>query len=187
LEDETLSMTKLTSREKNLLGLCFGVLLIMASMILLDAFLKRRAAVLQTLAGLERELQENKSWLADEAYWKKHGVWVEANLPRTESLGRAQGQLLEEVQNDALDLQLRVERQTLLEPVTAAHYREVSVNVRLAGDQNVILQYLAGLQSPERFQVIKQLEFEVDTRSRAAKPQARCDLVLARWFALTGG
>jgi hypothetical protein len=24
------------------------------------------------------------------------------------------------------------------------------------------------------------LEFEVDTRSRAAKPQARCDLVLTR-------
>lgn len=178
-------MSKLTNREKKLLAACFGVLLIMANMILLDAFLKRRSAVLQTLAGLEREVQENKSWLGDEGYWKKHGAWLAKNLPSTESLGRAQGQMLEEVQNEALDRQLRVERQTLLEPVTAAHHREVSVNVRLAGDQEVLLDYLAGLQSPERFQVVKQLEFEVDTRSREPRPQARCDLVLARWFALT--
>ncbi len=173
---------KLTTREKRLLALCFGVLGLMATMILANAFLQRRTAVLSTLTRLETEIQENETWLSDRDYWQKHAEWLAQSMPTTESLGRAQGQLLEEIQNAALDRQLQVERQTLLEPVNQANYREVSVNVRLAGDQGVLLQWLATLQSPEKFQHIKQLEFEIDTRARTPKPRARCNLTLARWF-----
>ncbi len=173
---------KLTHREKRLLLLCFGVLGLMATMILISAFQQRRAAALTTLARLETELKENQTWLSDREYWQKHAEWLAASMPATESLGRAQGQLLEEIQNAALDMQVQVDRQTLLEPVNTATYREVSVNVRLIGDQTTLLQWLATLQSPEKFQHIKELEFEIDTRAATPKPRARCNLTLARWF-----
>lgn len=174
--------TKLTSREKNLLLLCFSVLGFMATVILANAFLQRRSAALTQIERLETEIRENQTWLADREYWQSHADWLAENMPTTESLGRAQGQLLEELQNSALDREIRVERQTLLEPVNTPNYREVSVNVRLYGDQTVILQWLASMQSPERFQHVKNLEFEIDTRARTPKPQARCNLTLARWF-----
>lgn len=173
---------KLSTREKRLLLLCFGVLGLMATMILLSTFQQKRTALLSALARLESEIKDNETWLSDREYWQKHAEWLAANMPSTESLGRAQGQLLEEIQNAALDMQAQVERQTLLEPVSQANYREVSVNVRLIGDQIILLQWLATLQSPEKFQHIKELEFEIDTRARTPKPQARCNLTLARWF-----
>lgn len=177
-----MAATKLSTREKRLLVLCFSVLALMASMILANAFFQRRSTALTTLARLETELRENQAWLSDQEYWDQHSLWLEQNMPTTDSLGRAQGQLLEEIQNAALDLQLRVERQTLLEPVSQPSYREVSVNVRIKGDQDVMLRWLSTFQSPELFQHIKELEFEIDTRARLPKPQAECDLTVARWF-----
>lgn len=174
--------TQLTTREKRLLLLCFSVLAFMATVILLNSFLQRRTAALVQIERLETELRDNQTWLSDRDYWQTHADWLAKNMPTTESLGRAQGQLLEELQNSALDREIRVERQTLLEPVNTANYREVSVNVRLYGDQTVILQWLATMQSPEKFQHVKELEFEIDTRARTPKPQARCNLTLARWF-----
>lgn len=174
--------TKLTTREKRLLGLCFGVLVLMATAILGNLFIQKRVAVLTKAVQLGVQIKDNEAWLKDRDYWEQHAEWLKDHLPVTDSLGRAQGQLLEEIQNAALDRQLRVERQTLLPNVTNASYREVSVNVRLEGDQTVILQWLATLQSPERFQIIKEMEFEINNRVQMPTPQARCNLTLARWF-----
>jgi hypothetical protein len=177
-----MAATKLSTREKRLLGLCVGALALMASIILANEFFQRRSAALSTIARLESEVTQNETWLSDRAYWEKHAAWLAQNMPNTDSLGRSQGQLLEEIQNATLDLQLRIERQTLLEPVSQPSYREVSVNVRIKGDQEVILRWLATLQSPEKFQHIKEIDYEIDSRAKAPKPQAECDLTLARWF-----
>lgn len=177
-----MAATKLSNREKRLLAFCFGALALMASMILANEFFQRRSASLATIARLESELTQNETWLSDRAYWEKHASWLAQNMPATDSLGRSQGQLLEDIQNDTLDLQLRIERQTLLEPISQSSYREVSVNVRIKGDQEIILRWLATLQSPEKFQHIKEVDFEIDTRAKNPKPQAECDLTLARWF-----
>jgi len=177
-----MAATKLSTREKRLLALCFSVLALMATMILANTFFQRRATALATIARLESELAQNQTWLSDRAYWEKHAAWLAQNMPSTDSLGRSQGQLLEDIQNAALDLQLRVERQTLLEPVSQPSYREVSVTVRIEGDQDILLRWLATLQSPEKFQHIKEIDFEIDTRAKNPKPQAECDLTLARWF-----
>ena len=99
----------------------------------------------------------------------------------------AQAKLLEEIQNVALDYQLQVQKQQLLpdaadSKTNASVYREVAVEVRLRGDQTTLLGWLASLQSPEKFQAIKQLELEIDAKAKEKTPQALCNLVLARWF-----
>lgn len=173
---------KLSTREKRLLALCFFALAFMTTIILANSFLQRRSTSLATIARLQTELTQNETWLSDRDYWEKHAEWLDKNMPTTDSLGRSQGQMLEEIQNATLDLQLKIERQTLLEPISQPSYREVSVTVRIKGDMEVLLRWLATLQSPERFQHIKELDYEIDTRAKAPKPQAECDLTLARWF-----
>lgn len=177
----------LTQREKKLLSACIAALLLMATFIILKQFLDRRTAVLARISSLESEKAENSHWLADREFWDKRAAWLDQNLPATESLGTAQAQLLEEIQNVALDYQLQVQKQQLLPDssdakANAAVYREVAVEVRLRGDQTTLLGWLASLQSPEKFQAIKQLELEIDTKAKEKTPQAICNLVLARWF-----
>lgn len=174
---------KLTQREKNLLILCVGVLVLMALAIVTNGFLGRRKVALEKIATLQRQKQENDTWIKDRAFWEKRRAWLAEKMPVTESLGRAQGQLLEDLQNEALELGIVTEQPTLppLATPTDSH-REVTVSVRLKGDQAVVLQWLATLQSPEKFQAVRQLELEIDTKAREKTPQVVCTLTLARWF-----
>lgn len=174
---------KLTSREKNLLLLCVGTLVFMAMAIVMNDFLQRRTTALQKIASLQAQKSENDTWMADRSFWDKRRAWLTEKMPITESLGRAQGQLLEDLQNEALEYGITTEQPTL--PPLAApneNFREVTVSMRLRGDQATVLAWLATMQSPEKFQAIRQLELEIDTRAREKTPQVVCNLTLARWF-----
>ena len=177
----------LTDREKQLLLLCFGVLLLVAAMILVNVFIQNRSRLAAQITALQNQKKENEVWLGDQAFWEKRKVWLNEHMPTTDSLGRTQGLLLEELQNAALDRGIKVVQQTLLDPVTTADYREIAVNLRLYGDQGAILQWLSTMQSPDKFQAIKALEFELDARSKEKTPQAQCNLTVARWFKPEGG
>lgn len=172
----------LTPRERNLLLLCFAVLLLMGSMVAVNIFLQKRSALNAKLLSLENERRENEVWVSDRAFWDKRKAWLDQHMPTTDSLGRTQGVFLEELQNAALDRGIKIVQQTLPDPVTTADFREISVNLRLYGDQSMILQWLATMQSPDRFQAVKSLEFELDMRSKEKTPQAQCNLTVARWF-----
>lgn len=174
---------KLTPREKNLLLLCVGVLVLMAMAIITNSFMGRRKVALEKITVLQREKLENDAWLKDQAFWTKRRLWLNETMPSTESLGRAQGQLLEDLQNQALELGVSAEQPTLppLSPEVMSH-REVTVSMRLRGDQTIILNWLGSMQSPEKFQAIRQLEIEIDSKAREKTPQVICNLTLARWF-----
>lgn len=174
---------KLSSREKNLLLLCVGVLLFMGFAILGNNFLQRRSAALQKIATLQAQKNENATWMADREFWAKRRNWLIEKMPVAESLGRAQGQLLEDLQNQALEYGITSEQPTL--PPLAApneNFREVTVSMRLRGDQLTVLRWLSTLQSPEKFQAVRVLDLEIDSRSREKTPQVICNLTVARWF-----
>jgi Tfp pilus assembly protein PilO len=172
----------LTPREKKLLLGCIGSLVLVGGMLGANEFLNRRREALERITTLENELVELKMLFEDREFWNKRAKWLRETMPATESLGQAQAKLLEDVQNDALDLTLKLEQQRLLEPVSNENYREVAVEVRLRGDQMTLLEWLAGLQSPERFQAVKALEFQIDSKAKEKTPQAICEITLSRWF-----
>lgn len=172
----------LSNREKNLLLLCVAVLAFVALAILTNNFLGRRREALQQIATLQGEKQGNDALLHEQEFWDKRRAWLADKMPGTDSLGRAQGQLLEDLQNEALDLGIVIQQQTLPEAVTNGNYREVAVSLRVRGDQAVMLQWLAGMQSPEKFQAIKDFKLELDSRAKEKTPQAVCNLTIARWF-----
>lgn len=175
---------KLTAREKNLLLMCVGVLVIMAFMIAGTQFLSRRKVALEKISSLRVQKQENDGWVNEEPFWNKRRAWLAEKMPVTESLGRAQGQLLEDIQNEALEWGITAEQPTLppLATTPNPNYREVTVSVRLRGDQATVLNWLSTLQSPEMFQAVRELQVEIDTRAREKTPQVVCNLTLARWF-----
>jgi hypothetical protein len=175
---------KLTSREKNLLLLCVGVLVLMAGMIAAKQFLDRRKSALEKIITLQRQKLENEGWVKERPFWDKRRNWLSAKMPVTESLGRAQGQLLQDLEDSALEWGISAEQPTL-PPLAATPnpaYREVTVSVRLRGDQTTVLNWLSTLQSPEMFQAVRELQVEIDTKSREKTPQVICNLTLARWF-----
>ena len=176
--------SKLTTREKNLLLLCVTVLVLMAGMIATKQFLDRRKVALEKIVILQRQKAENDGWMKEQPFWEKRRAWLAATMPSTESLGRAQGQLLEDIQNQALEWGIIAEQPTLppLSTTPNPSYREVTISVRLRGDQSTVLNWLATLQSPEKFQAVRELQIEVDTRAREKTPQVICNLTLARWF-----
>jgi hypothetical protein len=174
---------KLTPREKNLLLGCVGVLVFMVFAILVNGFMQRRSTALQKISTLQAQKNENATWMADREFWEKRRNWLVEKMPATESLGRAQGQLLEDLQNQALEYGITAEQPTL--PPLAApneNFREVTVSMRLRGDQITVLRWLSTMQSPEKFQAIRLLDIEIDTRSREVTPQVVCNLTVARWF-----
>lgn len=173
----------LSSREKRLLGGCVAVLLISGTAIVAKEFLDRRAAVEVKINALKAEKQENEAWLADRAFQEKRLGWLDANMPSTDSLNRAGGELLEELQTQALDLGMKSIRPPQLnEPTKNAHYQEVSVTMSLRGEQSLALDWLAMMQSPEYFQVIKTIHIDPDGRAKEKTPQAFVTFTLARWF-----
>ncbi|TDU72923.1 hypothetical protein EI77_01389 [Prosthecobacter fusiformis] len=174
---------KLTPREKNLLLGCVGVLVFMGFAILANEFMQRRSTALQKISALQVQKSENDTWMADRAFWEKRRAWLIEKMPVTESLGRAQGQLLEDLQNQALEYGI-ISEQPTLPPLAAPNenYREVTVSMRLRGDQITVLRWLSTMQSPEKFQAIRLLDLEMDTRSREKTPQVVCNLTVARWF-----
>lgn len=172
----------LNVREKRLLFLCLGTIFLVGNGLALREFTAKRKGILGSLEQLAEQATVNQALLSDRAFHEKHRAWLDQHMPYTESAGRAQGQLLEYLQNAALDNELTISNQTLLEPLELDHFNEVAVSIRIRGDQEKMLRWLLSLQSPERFQAIKSIDLELDSRAREKTPQAQCNLTVARWF-----
>ena len=174
-------MRALTKREQGLLTLCLGALFLMGNLIGLQVVIRGLAKSQARLQSLTAERQEQDSWLAepDPALMER---WLDEHMPVLESAGKSQGELLQAVQDAAFERKLTIEKQNLSETVQSAYFQEVSVNVIVRGELNQIRDWLIGLQSPEKFLVVKGIEIALDTKAKEKEPQARCNLTLARWF-----
>ena len=172
----------LTSREKRMLGGCIAVIVFSGSSIVGKDFLDRRSAVESKITALTSERNENEAWLSSRDLQDKRKAWLDAAMPTTDSLGRAQGQLLEELQNAVLDRGMKIVRTTLNDPTKNANYQEVTVNMNLRGDQAIAMEWLSTLQSPETFQIVKAVEINPDDKAKEVTPHAFVNLTIARWF-----
>lgn len=180
----------LNPREKRLLMGCLITIFVVVNAMVYRQFDARRTALNRSLKNLKEQGDTNKVWLDQKDRWQKRAEWLEKNMQFTDSAGRSQGQLLEELQSSALDAGLKVSNTTPLEAVQVSLpsnpneivCNEVAVSLKVRGDQDKVLRWLLTLQSPERFQAMKAFEIELDTKAKEKIPQAQCNLTLARWF-----
>ncbi len=180
----------LNTRERRLLIGCLVTIFLVANYMVYHQFDTRRTQLNKSLKSLQEQQATNKVWLDQQDRWQKRAQWLEQNMKFTDSAGRSQGQLLEELQTSALDAGLKVSNTTPLEAVQVTVpnnindivCNEVAVSLKVHGDQTKVLNWLLTLQSPERFQAMKAFDIELDTKSKEKTPQAQCNLTMARWF-----
>lgn len=177
-------MRVLTAREKWLLGLCFGVIFAV-----INGFAAR--SVMKVLSGSDSKIQTLKNTLADNEMWldeapkaEAREQWLQANMPAIASntLGKLQGDLIQSLQDELFNRKLRIDRQSLQEIVQESYYTEVAVRLEVEGSEKEVIDWLTTLQGPDKFQIIKELELKLDTRSREIEPQAECEITIARWY-----
>jgi len=154
-----------------------------------NAFATR--SILKVLRGSDARIADLKSTLADYEMWLEDAPkaatrekWLAEKMPPLDgaSMGKLQGDLIQSLQDDLFERKLRIEQQSLQDIVTSAFYTEVSVRLRVKGNEAVVLEWLTTLQGPEKFQIIKSLALKLDTKSKEIEPQAECEITIARWY-----
>jgi hypothetical protein len=181
-------MGNLSKRERMLLMLCFTTIFVVVNAFIGTAVYKKLDGSGKEVEDLKIEKMQLEQLTAGAELWEKRKVWLDEHLPPPMvSVGRAQGELAEQLQQSLFEQKITIERQTLLEPVMTPFYDEVAVTLRIEGDAVKVNEWLTTLQSPEAFQTIKNIELELDNRSREKEPQAECEVTIARWFSPRAG
>ncbi|NNE92442.1 MAG: hypothetical protein HKN23_12405 [Verrucomicrobiales bacterium] len=177
-------MRGLTAREKVLLGLCFLTVFIVVNAFAIRWAVKSLGGGTDNIPDLKNQLADYELWLEDANTWAIRDDWLAKNMPilADGATGKAQGDLLQELQDEMFQRKLKIDRQSLQEPKVTENFQEVSVKFDFRGDAETVIDWLSTLQAPEKFVVIKYLELELDSRSRETEPQAVCELIVARWF-----
>ena len=175
-------MRHLNNREIKLLLLCLLAIFAVGNLFGIRAIYKGLKGGGQ-VDELKLELLEQQGWLSEKDDWERKNQWlVEKMPPAFDSVGKAQGELVQHLQDSLYDNRIKIDRQTLLEPKTSAYYDEVAVNLRIQGDAVKVNEWLSKLQGVDRFQTIKMLKLSLDTKSKQKEPQAICEVTVARWF-----
>ncbi|MEM6916762.1 MAG: hypothetical protein AAF491_09375 [Verrucomicrobiota bacterium] len=133
---------------------------------------------------LQNELADQMMWL-DEAEMAEARVrWLDESMPTLDgtTLGKEQGDLLQQMQDEIFDRKLNIVQQSLQDIETTGFYTEVSVRLRVRGNETDVIDWLISLQSPEKFIVIKAMELEIDLKAKEEEPQAVCEITIARWY-----
>lgn len=176
----------LSKREKMLLLLCFFVIFAMANVFAFRYVKKNWGGGKGKVQALKTELADLEMWLEDADQMEAKDQWLRVNTPKETSMTKAQGDLLQFLQDDLFERKIKIEKQTLQEPESNDSFQEVAVSLKVRGAEKDIIEWLTTLQGAKKFQVIKRLELELDRKSREEEPQAVCEIILARWFSPLG-
>lgn len=179
-------MRPLTRSESILLGLCLFSVLFVGHLIAYKHYQAQVSKAEQVLEDLQRrgdkpQLEKAASTPPKEAeVWAERMDWLDEQLPSMGSRDQAQASLLEDLRASAKSFDLDIDAQSFVKPASTPHYQEVAVKMNLDGPERKVFQWLAGIQSPEKFQAIKFLRLRPERRSRL--PESDCEVIVARWF-----
>jgi len=179
-------MRALTSREKALLGICFGVIFLIANAFAYRSISGKLRGSNDRIMELDNQLKDQEMWLEEAQMAAAREQWLNATMPAAENFGKEQADLLQSVQDELFDRKIRIEQQSLQEITKDPFYTEVAIRLTIRGEQMAVIDWLTTLQNRDKFQVIKALSFKIDTKSKEPEPQAICQITLAKWFAPAG-
>lgn len=175
-------MRALTNREKLLLGSCFAVIFLVANAFAARFVVKNLRGSGDRITELRNQLADHEMWLADAEKAAARERWLDENMPRSEGrISKELGDLLQSMQDQLYERKIKIEQQSMQETVTENFYTEVAVRFSLRGDEKEVVDWLAGLQGPDKFVVVKSLELKIDPRAQEEEPQAICQITVAKW------
>lgn len=175
-----MKLRALKGSEKILLVVCGLLVLSFGNGFLWKDYSKRMKVATEAIATYEGDLVANAAAAGDMGFWEGRTAWLDANLPVVEDSGAAQGDLLDYLREGARERGIRTDDPVLAKPEGGSHYREVAVTIEAQGPDEAVFRWLAEMQSPEKFQVLKYLALRPDRGN--PEPELECTLTLARWF-----
>jgi hypothetical protein len=147
----------LKSSEKVLLALCAALLLLVAGFFTLRNHRTRTTAALEKIEKLEPQLTAAAAAAADAPFWHEREAWLDATMPTLGDSGQAHSLFLEQLQSSARERGLVLASPVLLKPEGTPHHRNLAITVQISGPDQALYHWLADLQSPEKFQLVKYL------------------------------
>jgi hypothetical protein len=175
-------MRALRTSELILLVLAFLVVFTVVNVIMWNKHKLRTKTANDKITQLEEQLSSNMAYAPEEAFWLPKNEWLDATMPKMGDFGNVQSNLLEYLQQGSRERGIRLNNLTLLKPEGGSKFhREVSVTIQSIGPDQAVYDWLAEMQSPEKFQYFKYLQLDSHEASRP-KREMDCRFTLSRWF-----
>ncbi|MGI8604859.1 MAG: hypothetical protein ACR2OZ_17960 [Verrucomicrobiales bacterium] len=169
----------LKASEKVLLGLCAAVVVLVGAFFAWRNYQQRLAAAREKIAALEPQLTAAHAAAADAAFWNERQAWLDATMPPPGDQGQAHSLFLEQLQTTARERGLVVAAPVMLKPEAGPHHHDLSITLQITGPDQAFYRWLAELQSPEKFQLIKYILL---TPLSAQPPRMSGTVTVARLF-----
>jgi hypothetical protein len=172
-------MKRLTKSEKNLFVACIAVLVLVVVFFGWRNHRNRMAAALEKIENLESRYTAAVATSEDAPFWRERQAWLDATMPVMADAGQAHTTFLEHLQKTARERGLTVAAPVLLKPEGGPHHRDLSISLQVSGTDNAVFRWLADIQSPEKFQLVKYLLL---TPASASPPRMTGSVTVARLY-----
>ena len=169
----------LTSSEKRLFVLCLAVIVIVGVFFVWRDHRNRMAAAQAKIENLQSRFTAAVAAAADAPFWKERQAWLDATMPTTTDAGQAHSAFLQDLQTSARERGLKVASPVLLKLEGGPHHRELPITLQITGPDSAVFRWLADLQSPEKFHLVKYLLL---TASSAQPPRMTGSITVARIY-----
>jgi hypothetical protein len=175
---ETRKLRKLTKSERRLLVIFGLAVFVMANFYGVSYLLDTQAGLSQQLNELAGTAKTNRIWLREKQFWLTRKQWIDHQQPRVAAGQVPQSELLQAMTASAQANQLVIQEQSFAESKSTPSYQSVSVKLKLSGNLENVVKWLADLQQPEKFQAI--VSFTL--KSEEQPPKVNLELEVARWY-----
>ncbi len=173
-------MAGISRKEGRLLAMFLGVLFFAGNVIALKSYLGGTKQARLQIRALTEQRQNIDALLSDRDYWEQRRQWMREHQPTIDDPGAAQGELLDQLQREARALGLTILEQRIVDSRGKQQASQVSVMLKVSAPMESLVQWLAGVQSPEAFRVVEQLTLSLDLRSREEEIPVVCTLQVGR-------
>jgi hypothetical protein len=175
---EIRKLRKLTKSERRLLVIFGLAVFLTANFYGVSYLLDTQGALSQQLNELTGTAKTNQIWLREKQFWLTRKQWIEHQQPRVSAGQVPQSELLQAVTASAQANQLVIQEQSFAESKNTPNYQSVSIKLKLSGNLENVVKWLADLQQPEKFQAI--VSFSL--KSEEQPPKVNLELEVARWY-----
>jgi Tfp pilus assembly protein PilO len=145
----------LTASEKRLLIICISVVTNVLVFFAWRNHQSRLTAARNKIENLQSRFTAAVAAANDAPFWKERLEWLDTTMPATTDAGQAHSGFLEYLQKSARQRGLSVSSPVLLKPEAGPYHRELPISLQVTGPDNALFRWLAELQSPEKFQLVK--------------------------------
>jgi hypothetical protein len=170
----------LSSREKWLAGVVAAVLVIGATALLIDGYMRQRTALRVEISSRTKQLRLARKLAEDLNFWQQRDEWLRTAQPKLSDGDAAGVQLLDRVKELAQKHSVLLENPALRPADRQASYTSVAVEVETKSAWAGLVEFLRELQSPEEFIALENANLKIDP---ADPTQLRGRFKIARWFA----